>query len=88
MGRMSEIDQTIKDIHNWFKDHVAYIVTVIFVFVMAVVIYGQADREVLEKENRINTIEERLQKQENYMHEVKADIDNLYEVIENANVCR
>lgn len=84
MGKMSEINQTIKEINNWFKDHLCYILTIIFVFVMAICVYGQAGRDVeraREKENRINTIEMRLTRQEGYMHEVKADIDNLYKVI-------
>ena len=84
MSRMSEINQTIKEINNWFKDHLCYILTIIFVFVMAICVYGQAGRDVeraREKENRINTIEMRLTRQEGYMHEVKADIDNLYKVI-------
>ena len=84
MGRMSEIDRTIKDINNWFKDHMCYIVAIIFVFVMAIAIYGQADKDMArarEKENRINSIEIRLTKQENYMHEVQADLDNLYKII-------
>lgn len=84
MSRMSEINQTIKDINNWFKDHIAYIVAIIFVLVMAICIYGQADKDITrvrEKENRINNIEMRLTKQENYMHEVQADLDNLYKII-------
>ena len=85
MARMSEINQTIKNIKNWFKDHLGYIVAIIFVLVMAICIYGQADRDIQEareKENKIYMLENRLTKQENYMHEVKADIYNLYEVVE------
>lgn len=81
---MSEINQNIKEINNWFKDHLCYIVTIIFVLVIAICVYGQADKDIAkarEKENRINTIEMRLTRQEGYMHEVKADIDNLYEVV-------
>lgn len=84
MGKMSEINQTIKDINNWFKDHVAYIVAIVFVLVMAICVYGQANKDIMrarEKENRINNIEMRLTKQENYMHEVQADLDNLYKII-------
>lgn len=82
---MSEINQNIKEINNWFKDHLCYIVTIIFVLVIAICVYGQADKDIAkarEKENRINTIEMRLTRQEGYMHEVKAGLDNLYEVIE------
>lgn len=84
MARMSEISQTIKDISNWFKDHLAYILVILFVFVMAICIYGQANKDIMrarEKENRINTIEMRLNEYMNYIHELKADIDNLYEVM-------
>ncbi len=51
---------------------------------MAVCIYEQASKDIQEakeKENRINNIENRLTKQENYIHGVNADIDNLYKVI-------
>lgn len=84
MTRMSEINQWLKDINNWFKDHLAYIVAIIFVLVMAICIYGQANKDIMrarEKENRINSIEIRLTKQENIMHEVQADLDNLYKVV-------
>ena len=84
MARMSEIDQQIKDIKNWFKDHLCYIVAIVFVFIMAICIYGQADKDIAkarEKENKISNIENRLTKQENYMHEVQADLDNLYKII-------
>lgn len=84
MGKMSEIDQWLKDKSNWFKEHIAYIVAIAFVLVMAIAIYGQADKDIVrvrEKENRINNIENRLTKQENYMHEVKADLDNLYKIV-------
>lgn len=84
MARMSEINQQIKDINNWFKDHICYIVAIVFVFIMAICIYGQADKDIArarEKENKISDIENRLTKQENYMHEVQADLDNLYKII-------
>ena len=81
---MSGINQTVKDIQNWFKDHICYIVAIVFVFIMAICIYGQADKDIAkarEKENKISNIENRLTKQENYMHEVQADLDNLYKII-------
>ena len=85
MSRMSEINQTIKNIQSWFKDHLCYILAIIFVLVIAICVYGQADKDIAkarEKENRIDMLENRLTRQENYMHEVKADIYNLYEVVE------
>ena len=72
-------------IKQWFKDHVPYMVMVVIVSIIAFLVYGQADRDikaVQERENRINTIEERLTKQEHYMHQVQADVDNLYRVVE------
>ena len=65
MSRMSEINQDLKDINDWFREHVCYILAIIFVLVMAVCIYGQASKdtqEAKEKENRINNIENRLTK--------------------------
>ena len=85
MAKMSRIDQTIQDIKSWFKKHLAYITAIVFVLVMAIYIYGQADKDIKrarEKENRITSLENRLTIHENYMHEVKADIDNLYEVVD------
>jgi peptidoglycan hydrolase CwlO-like protein len=79
---MSRLDYAIK---QWFKDHIAYILMTIIVLIIAFALYGQADRDiktVQEKENRINNIEERLTKQEHYMHQVQADVDNLYRVVE------
>lgn len=73
------------DIKQWLKDHIAYMVMVIIVFIIAILLYEQADRDikvVQEKENRINTIEERLTKQEHYMHQVQADVDNLHKIFE------
>lgn len=83
MSRMSNIDLTIQYIKNWFKEHTAYIIAAVFVLVMALAIYKQADKDIMkavEKENRIINIEERLTKQERYMHQVQAELDNLKEV--------
>lgn len=80
MAKMSRLDYAIK---QWFKDHIPYIFMAVIVFIIAILIYGQADRDIKamqEKENRINTIEDRLIKQEQYMHQVQADVDNLYEI--------
>lgn len=74
MGRMSEINQDLKDINNWFKNHVCYILVGFVIAIVAILVHG-------EEAKKINNIENRLTRQENYMHEVKADIDNLYEVI-------
>lgn len=79
MAMMSRIDYAIK---QWFKDHVAYMVMVVIVVVIGFLIYGQVNIEMQEKENKINTIEERLTKQEHYMHQVQADVDNLHKIFE------
>lgn len=76
---MSNIDYIIR---NWFKEHIAYIIAVIFVFVMAICIYGQADRDIakaLEKENRIDSIEKTLQEHTHYIEELEADVHELKE---------
>lgn len=83
MSRMSNIDYTIR---NWVKEHIAYIVAILFVIVMAICIYGQADRDIaraLEKENRINNIEKTLQNHTHYIDKLEADVDNLKEVQSN-----
>lgn len=74
MGRMSEINQDLKDINNWFKNHVCYILVGFVIVIVAILVHG-------EEAKKNNNIENRLTRQENYMHEVKADIDNLYEVV-------
>lgn len=74
MAKMSEINQDLKDINNWFKDHVCYILVGFVIVIVAILVHG-------EEAKKINNIENRLTRQENYMHEVKADIDNLYEVV-------
>lgn len=82
MSKMSNINLEIKE---WFKSIYQYIIAILAVLVIAICIYGQADRDIkkaLEKENRINVIEQRLTYQEQYMHKVQADIDNLYRVVE------
>lgn len=85
MAKMSRIDYAIQEIKQWFKDYLPYIIMTIIVLIIAFALYGQADRDIKtiqEKENRINTIEERLTKQEHYMHQVQADVDNLYKIFE------
>ncbi len=74
MGRMSKINQDLKDINNWFKNYVCYILVGLVIVIVAILVHG-------EEAKKINNIENRLTRQENYMHEVKADIDNLYEVV-------
>ena len=82
MSRMSNIDLTIKE---WFKNTLSYIIATLAVLVIAICVYGQADRDIKkaqEKVNRINALEQRLTKQEEYIHQVQADVDNLYKVVE------
>lgn len=82
---MSNIDLIICYIKNWLEDKMAYITAIFIVIVIAICIYGQANIDInkaLEKENRINNIEITLQTQMNYIHELEADLDNLYRVVE------
>lgn len=79
MSKMSNIDYTIR---TWFKEHIAYIVAILFVIVMAICIYGQADRDIakaLEKENRIDNVEKTLQNHTNYIDKLEADVHELKE---------
>lgn len=52
------------------------------VIVIALLVYAEDYRAELQKENRIKALEQRITKQEHYMHQVQADIDNLYRVVE------
>ena len=82
MSRMSNIDYTIR---NWFKEHIAYIVAILFVLVMTICIYGQVDKDIkraVEKENRIDNIEKTLQEHMHYRDKLEADVDNLKEVLD------
>lgn len=50
------------------------------VIVIALLVYAEDYRAELQKEDRIKVLEQRITKQEHYMHQVQADIDNLKEV--------
>lgn len=76
MSRMSELDFKIKTIFR--NTIIAFIVIVIALFV-----YAEDYRAESQKENRIKALEQRITKQEYYMHQVQADIDNLYRRIDN-----
>lgn len=61
------------------------ILTLITVIVLAVLIYAldYNDTKVEKtKEARLDNIEARLEQQMNYIHELEADVDNLYRVVE------
>lgn len=72
MSRMSK-DYKIKTI---FRN----IILSFIVIVIALLVYAEDYRTELQKEDRIKVLEQRLTKQEHYMHQVQADIDNLKEV--------
>lgn len=72
MSKMSEIDLTIKEIFN-------YIIIIFIVAVIGFLIHAQNYKESTE---RVDNIEQRLSQQEEYMHQVQADVDNLYRVVE------
>lgn len=61
------------------------ILTLITVIVLAVLVYAldYNDTKIEQtKETRLNTIESRLNEQMNYIHQLEADVDNLYRVVE------
>lgn len=61
------------------------IVALVFVIILAILMYSQEiniNKKEQEKANYINSLEQRINKQEGYMHQVQADIDNLYRVVE------
>lgn len=68
MAKMSRIDQTIQDIKQWFKDHIPYMVMVVIVTIIGFLIYGQAEVD--------------KQKQNNYIYDLKAQIDSLEQTVD------
>lgn len=65
MSKMSRLDYATK---QWFKDHIAYMVMAVIVFIIGFLIYGQAEVE--------------KQKQDNYICELKAQIDSLEQTVD------
>lgn len=65
---MSKMSRLDHAIKQCFKDHVPYMVMVVIVTIIAFLIYGQAE---IEK-----------QKQNNYIYELKAQIDSLEQTID------
>lgn len=65
---MSKIADLDYAIKQWFKDHVAYMVMVVIVIIIAILIYGQAEVE--------------KQKQDNYIYDLKAEIDSLEQTVD------
>lgn len=64
MSKMSDIDYTIQEIKHWIKEHISYIVVTIILVIIAILVHGQADRDIkraVEKENRLDRIEKMLQ---------------------------
>lgn len=76
MSKMSNIDLTIQDGLKTLRDIAFYITAVIIIITMALLEYGKAN---ITNKNTINNIEERLTKQEHYMHQVQADIHEFKE---------
>lgn len=65
---MSKMSRLDYAIKQWFKDHIAYIVMVVIVTIVGFLIYGQAEVE--------------KQKQDNYIYELKAQIDSLEQTVD------
>lgn len=59
---------SIQEIKQWLKDHIAYIFMAVIVIIVGILIYGQAEVE--------------KQKQDNYIYELKAQIDSLEQTID------
>ena len=74
MSKMAEIDLTIRE---WIEKILILIITVVLIILVYAIDHNEA-----AKEDRINNIDARLTQQEEYMHSVQADIDNLYRVVE------
>ncbi len=70
MSKMSNID--LKQVIDYLK----YITLIIVIVLIAVIVHAERYKHI---KNQID-MEERLTKQEHYMHQVQADIDNLKEV--------
>ena len=70
MGKFSEIDLIIQDIKNYLRNMTLYIIIALIISMIGFLICGK----------ELNSVETRLKKQEQYMHKVQADIDNLKEV--------
>lgn len=68
MSKMSRLDYAIQEIKQWFKDHIAYMVMIVIVTIAGFLIYGQAE---IEK-----------QKQDNYIYDLKAEIDSLEQTVD------
>ena len=66
MGKMSEIDLIVQHIKNIMM----YIMIALIVVTLAFLVHSK----------ELNSVEARLTKQEQYMHEVQAEIDNLKEI--------
>lgn len=68
MGKMSEINIILKDIWK----------TILFIIIIDLVMCVANLMQTVH----IAELEERLTQQEEYMHQVQADIDNLYRLVE------
>lgn len=68
MARMSELDLKIKNIKNWLKQNISYIVVTIIIIIAAFLVHAQMN---LEK-----------QKLDNQIYDLKVQIDSLEETID------
>lgn len=77
MSKMSNIDLTIKQVIDYLK----YIALIIVIILIAIIVHAERYKHIKNQIDIQVDIEERLTKQEHYMHQVQADIDNLKEVL-------
>ena len=66
---------------EFIRNMIILVIAILLIILIYVVDYNNTTIEQ-EKENRINRIETRLEQQMNYIHNLEADVDNLYRVVE------
>lgn len=66
---------------EFIRNMIILVIAILLVILIYAVDYNNTIIEK-EKENRINRIETRLEQQMNYIHDLEADVDNLYRVVE------
>lgn len=66
---------------EFIRNMIALVIVIVLVILVYAVDYNNTNK-AQERENRINRIETRLNEQMNYIHNLEADVDNLYRVVE------
>ena len=66
---------------EFIRNMIILVIAILLIILIYAVDYNNTKVEQ-EKKNRINRIETRLEQQMNYIHDLEADVDNLYRVVE------